>query len=251
MRIFVPETPRHLAIIMDGNGRWAQARNLPRIAGHRRGVEVVRKVVEDCRELGIEYLTLYAFSSENWGRPSDEVSALMGLLSRYLNSELKSMLKNGIRLRVIGETSRLPAPIQKVLDDTIAKTRDNTAMTLTLSLSYSGRNELVRACRALAQQVRDGKLEPEAIDEAAVDGALDTAGVPDPDLLIRTSGEVRISNFLLWQAAYAEFYFCDCYWPDFDRTVLQGAIDEYRRRQRRFGLTGEQLRGGDPSSQGG
>jgi len=247
----VSDIPRHLAIIMDGNGRWAQARSLPRIAGHRRGVEVVRQVVEDCRELGISYLTLYAFSSENWGRPTDEVSALMGLLSRYLRSELKQMLKNGIRLRVIGEIARLPVAIRQVLDDTIAKTAGNTAMTLTLALSYSGRNELVRACRSLAQQVRDGALDPETIDEALVSGALDNADIPDPDLLIRTSGEIRISNFLLWQAAYAEFYFCDCYWPDFDRTILQEAIDEYRRRQRRFGLTGEQLRGGDPSSQGG
>jgi len=247
----VSETPRHLAIIMDGNGRWAQARSLPRIAGHRRGVEVVRQVVEDCRELGVEYLTLYAFSSENWGRPSDEVSALMGLLSRYLKSELKAMLKNRIRLRVIGEIDRLPAPIKKVLDDILDQTRDNSAMTLTLALSYSGRNELVRACRALAQQAADGRLDPAVIDEGTIAGTLDTAGIPDPDLLIRTSGEVRISNFLLWQAAYAEFYFCDCYWPDFDRAMLQAAFDEYRRRQRRFGLTGEQLRSGDPPAQGG
>jgi len=247
----VVEIPRHLAIIMDGNGRWAQARHLPRIAGHRRGVEVVQAVVEDCRQRGIEYLTLYAFSSENWGRPSDEVSALMGLLSRYLRSELATMLKNGIRLRVIGEIERLPAAIRKVLRDILQKTSANTAMTLTLALSYGGRNEIVRACRTLAAQAQAGILDPLAVDDNAISAALDTAGIPDPDLLIRTSGEMRISNFLLWQAAYAEFYFCDCCWPDFNRETLQAALDEYRRRQRRFGLTGEQLPPGDSPQYGG
>ena len=245
------ETPRHLAIIMDGNGRWAQARQLPRIAGHRRGVEVVQKIVEDCRNRGIKYLTLYAFSSENWGRPSDEVSGLMSLLSHYLRSELKAMLKNGIRLRVIGEIERLPAAIRKVLQSILEQTRNNTAMTLTLALSYGGRNEIVRAVRSLAERVKGGTLEPASIDDAVISDALDTADIPDPDLLIRTSGEIRISNFLLWQAAYAEFYFCDCYWPDFDQATLQAALDEYRRRQRRFGLTGEQLQPGVPPVQGG
>lgn len=239
--------PRHLAIIMDGNGRWAEQRHLPRIVGHRRGVETVQRIVSACRARGIPYLTLYAFSSENWRRPVEEVGALMGLLGRYLQSELTTMLKEGIRLRVIGETGRLPADVRRVLDDTVAKTAGNSGMVLTLALSYGGRDELVRGMRRLAAAVQAGTLAPEEIDEAQIAAALDTVGIPDPDLLVRTSGEMRISNFLLWQLAYAELYFSDILWPDFDEPELQRALDVYAQRQRRFGLTGAQLEaeGGD------
>lgn len=233
--------PRHLAIIMDGNGRWAERRHLPRIFGHRRGVETVQEVVKECRTLGIRYLTLYAFSSENWRRPVDEVSALMGLLSRYLKSELETLLERRIRLQVIGEVSRLPADVRRVLDETMERTASNQEMVLTLALSYGARDELVRAARKLAFQVHRGSLDPEEIDEAAFAGALDTSGMPDPDLLIRTSGEMRISNFLLWQLAYTELYFSEVLWPDFDARELQTALQEFGRRQRRFGLTGAQI----------
>lgn len=233
--------PRHLAIIMDGNGRWAEKRRLPRILGHRRGVETVQEIVKECRTLGLRYLTLYAFSSENWRRPEDEVSALMGLLSRYLQTELATMLDQGIRLNVIGETSRLPPEVRQVLQETVARTAGNREMTLTLALSYGARNELVRAARRLAEAVQAGNLSPAAIDEQIFTGALDTGELPDPDLLIRTSGEMRISNFLLWQLAYTELYFTEVLWPDFSRQELNQAIREYSRRQRRFGLTGAQV----------
>lgn len=231
----------HLAIIMDGNGRWAEQRHLPRIVGHRRGVETVQRIVAACRARGIPYLTLYAFSSENWGRPVEEVGALMGLLGRYLQSELATMLQRGVRLRVIGEIARLPADVQRVLEETIARTAANTEMVLTLALSYGGRDEIIRGVRRLAARVAAGELAPENIDEATVAAALDTAGMPDPDLLIRTSGELRISNFLLWQLAYAELHFTDVLWPDFDEAELQNALDRFRQRQRRFGLTAAQL----------
>jgi undecaprenyl diphosphate synthase len=237
--------PRHLAIIMDGNGRWAEQRQLPRIAGHHRGVETVQAVVKECRAIGISYITLYAFSSENWGRPEEEVNALMGLLAEYLRSELKTMMARGIRLKVIGETNRLPVEARKVLDETVARTRDNHDMVLTLALSYGARNELVRAARCLAGEAIAGRMAPEDIDDRAVAGALDTADLPDPDLLIRTSGEMRISNFLLWQLAYTELYFSEVLWPDFDERELRRALKEYSRRQRRFGLTGEQVRTDD------
>jgi undecaprenyl diphosphate synthase len=237
--------PRHLAIIMDGNGRWAEQRQLPRIAGHHRGVETVQAVVKECRAIGISYITLYAFSSENWGRPEEEVNALMGLLAEYLRSELKTMMARGIRLKVIGETNRLPVEARKVLDETVARTRDNHDMVLTLALSYGARNELVRAARYLAGEAIAGRMAPEDIDDRAVAGALDTADLPDPDLLIRTSGEMRISNFLLWQLAYTELYFSEVLWPDFDERELRRALKEYSRRQRRFGLTGEQVRTDD------
>ena len=233
--------PRHLAIIMDGNGRWAEQRQLPRIAGHHRGVETVQAVVKECRAIGISYITLYAFSSENWGRPEEEVNALMGLLAEYLRSELKTMMARGIRLKVIGETNRLPVEARKVLDETVARTRDNHDMVLTLALSYGARNELVRAARYLAGEANAGRMAPEDIDDRAVAGALDTADLPDPDLLIRTSGEMRISNFLLWQLAYTELYFSEVLWPDFDERELRRALKEYSRRQRRFGLTGKQV----------
>ena len=229
--------PKHLAIIMDGNGRWAQRRHLPRILGHRKGVETVQTVVDECLSLGIRYLTLYAFSSENWGRPSDEVDALMGLLGNFLQRELKQMITRGIRLRAIGELERLPGNIRAVLDEITVRTADHEQLVLTLALSYGGRNELVRTARSLAREVAAGRLAPEAIDEECLANALDTAGLPDPDLLIRTSGETRISNFLLWQAAYAEFVFVEVLWPDFSAKHLRAALAEFARRERRFGLT--------------
>ena len=235
--------PRHLAVIMDGNGRWAEKRHLPRIFGHRRGVETVQEIVKECRSLGIRYLTLYAFSSENWRRPEEEVSALMGLLSRYLRSELETLLERRICLKVIGEVSRLPQEVSRILQETVERTSENPEMVLTLALSYGSRDELVRASRKMAEKVRDGTLAPEDIDEAVLGDALDTAELPDPDLLIRTSGEMRISNFLLWQLAYAELYFTEVLWPDFNQEELHRALREYSRRQRRFGLTGAQVEG--------
>ena len=243
--------PEHLAIIMDGNGRWAQERHLPRMIGHQKGVESVRKVVEECRALGIPYLTLYAFSSENWGRPAEEVSALMGLLARYLRKELKSLLEQKVCLKVIGEIERLPVNIREILSDIVMQTQDNSAMTLTLALSYGSRDEMLRACRSLAQGVLDGTFTPDSIDEGLFSSRLDTAGMPDPDFLIRTSGEMRISNFLLWQLAYSELYFCNVYWPDFDTEVLSAALAEFGQRKRRFGLTTEQLQQDTTGQKGG
>jgi undecaprenyl diphosphate synthase len=244
--------PRHIAIIMDGNGRWAENRNMPRILGHQRGVEAVQKIVTECRETGIPYLTLYAFSSENWGRPVAEVDALMGLLGTYLHSELATLLKRGIRLKVIGEIDRLPEEIRRILGQTISQTADNRDMVLTLALSYGSRNEMVRAVQAIGREVRSGRLDPERIGEMEISARLDTAGLPDPDLLIRTSGEHRISNFLLWQLAYTELYFSDALWPEFSPGELHKAIEEFSRRQRRFGLTGAQVRQDlDSSPEGG
>ncbi len=237
--------PQHLAIIMDGNGRWAEQRRLPRIIGHRKGVETVQTVVDECLALGIRHLTLYAFSSENWGRPRDEVDALMGLLGNYLQRELKRLPLKRIRLRAIGELDRLPPKIRAILEKVIASTANNRDLVLTLALSYGGRNELVRATRALAREAVAGRLDPDAIDESRLAATLDTAGLPDPDLLIRTSGETRISNFLLWQAAYAEFVFLEVLWPDFSAAHLRTALDEFSRRQRRFGLVGTQLEPGE------
>ena len=243
--------PKHLAIIMDGNGRWAQERHLPRIVGHQKGVESVRTVVEECRAAGIPYLTLYAFSSENWGRPAEEVSALMGLLARYLRNELKTLLTEKICLKVIGEIERLPKNIREILTDIISQTQNNRAMTLTLALSYGSRDEMLRACRSLAQDVLDGTCTPELINEELFSSRLDTSGIPDPDFLIRTSGEMRVSNFLLWQSAYTELYFSDVYWPDFDKAVLNEALAEFGQRSRRFGLTSEQLQKDDNDKKGG
>ena len=233
--------PEHLAIIMDGNGRWAQQRRLPRILGHRKGVETVQAVVDECLALGIRHLTLYAFSSENWGRPRDEVEALMRLLSTFLRREVTQMMSRGIRLRAIGELERLPVRVRAVLEDIVERSAHNRDLVLTLALSYGGRNELVRAARSLARAAAAGTLEPDAIDEACLAAVLDTAGLPDPDLMIRTSGETRLSNFLLWQAAYAEFVFLDVLWPDFSATDLRKALVEFSRRERRFGLTAAQL----------
>src|SRR5512140_1752724 len=205
--------PRHVAIIMDGNGRWAQQRGLSRIEGHKRGKDSVRAVVEAARRLGISHLSLFAFSTENWKRPRREVAALMSLLRRYLRTELRKMMKNEIRLLAIGDIGRLPESLQEELQATIEATKDNHRMTVVLAVSYGGREDIVQATRALARDVRAGRLDPEAVDERTLGGYLSTAGIPDPDLLIRTSGEMRISNFFLWQSAYTEIYFADTLWP--------------------------------------
>lgn len=232
--------PRHVAVIMDGNGRWATGRGLTRVQGHRRGKESVREIVETAREIGIEVLTLYAFSSENWNRPEREVGALMSLLRRYLRTELKKMMRYEIRLRAIGNLRKLPSDVLTELRQVERQTRNNKRMTVQLAVSYGGREEIVRAARALAREVRDGNLKPEQIDEDSFAGALDTAGIPDPDLLIRTSGEQRISNFMMWQLAYTEIYITDILWPDFRRDEFLAAMESYKERQRRFGLTAEQ-----------
>jgi len=233
--------PRHVAIIMDGNGRWATQRGLSRVQGHRRGKESVREIVETAREIGIEFLTLYAFSTENWERPEREVGALMALLRRYVRSELSKMMKNGIRLIAIGNLRRLPREVLADLRAAEHATRRNTGMTVQLAVSYGAREEIVAAARRLARQVRDGAIAPEDIDEEAFSASLMTAGVPDPDLLIRTSGEMRLSNFLLWQVAYSELYVTDALWPDFRREQFLAALDDYRCRERRFGKTTAQL----------
>lgn len=227
--------PRHVAVIMDGNGRWAQQRGLSRIEGHRHGKDSVRAIVETSRRLGIEYLSLFAFSTENWHRPRREVNALMGLLRRYLRSELGRMMENDIRLRAIGDIKRLPPALQDDLRATMEATRHNRAMTVVLAVSYGGRQELVTAARNLAHDVRAGRLDPEEIDERLFDGYLDTAGIPDPDLLIRTSGEMRVSNFFLWQLAYCEIYITPILWPEFREKHFLDALRHYQQRQRRFG----------------
>jgi undecaprenyl diphosphate synthase len=230
--------PRHVAIIMDGNGRWARRRGKPRIFGHTRGAERVRGTVELCRKLGIEVLTLYAFSDENWGRPKEEVSFLMDMLGRFLRSEIATMKKNGIRFRTIGRTERLPRSAQQWIEKAAAETAANTGMVLNLALSYGGRGEILQAVKRIAAS---GPV-PEDLREDQIAAHLDTAGLPDPDLIIRTSGEQRISNFLLWQAAYAELYFTEVLWPDFDEKELLTALLDFQKRSRRFGLTGEQVR---------
>ncbi len=227
--------PDHLAMIMDGNGRWARKRLFNRVRGHERGMEVVRTVVRTCRELEIPYLTLYAFSTENWARPQAEVSALMALLRKFLTGERAEMMDNQIRLSAIGEIDRLPAEVRRNLDETLTLTADNTGMVLNLALSYGSRAEIVQMARALARRAADGTLDPDAITTETVAGHLYTAGMPDPDLLIRTSGEMRISNFLLWQIAYAEIFITPTLWPDFTREELLDILDAFSRRERRFG----------------
>jgi len=230
--------PVHVAIIMDGNGRWAKSRGLPRTAGHKRGAESVRAAVNAAGELGISYLTLFGFSSENWKRPLGEVRDLMGLLRLYLRSEVKDLHKNGVRLRVVGDRARLDPDIVKLIEDSEAKTAGNTKLTLVLALSYGGRQEIVEAARRLAEDAVAGRVNPADIDEAAFSRRLFTADIPDPDLLIRTSGEKRISNFLLWQCAYAEMVFLDVLWPDFSKLDLEHAIRDYHGRDRRYGAIG-------------
>jgi undecaprenyl diphosphate synthase len=233
--------PRHLAIIMDGNGRWAEQRNLPRVFGHRQGVDAVKKIVEESRRLGISCLTLYAFSSENWGRPAEEVAALMELLSLFLQKELDNLLQQNIRLNVIGDIAQLPAEVRQVLERTIARTAGNEQMVLTLALSYGARSEILCAVRTLVDDVVSGRMSADRIDEEVFCLALETRSLPDPDLLIRTSGEMRISNFLLWQLAYSELYFTDVLWPDFGVADLHQALVDFTSRQRRFGLTAQQV----------
>ena len=230
--------PNHVAIIMEGNGRWAKARGLPRGAGHRRGADAVRRVVRGAGELGIPVLTLFAFSTENWTRPADEVSDLMGLLRHYLRNELEELGRNGARLRVIGDRERLATDIVRDITDAETRTRTNTRIDVNICVNYGSRDEIVRATRSLARRVAAGEILPERIDEACFERELLTAGVPDPDLLIRTSGEQRISNFLLWQCAYAELVFVDTLWPDFDKSHLEEAVAEFRRRERRYGGVG-------------
>jgi undecaprenyl diphosphate synthase len=226
---------RHLAIIMDGNGRWAKARRLPRIAGHRAGVEAVRRVVEAAPDLGIEMLTLYAFSTENWKRPADEVTDLMGLLRHYIRSEINELHKNGVKLDFIGDFRALQPDLVKLLDDARALTAGNSKLTLIMALNYGGQDELVRAARSLAADAAAGKLDPATITAETLGGRLDTAGMPPPDLVLRTSGEMRLSNFLLWQSAYAEFVATDILWLDFNRAALADTVAEFATRERRFG----------------
>jgi len=227
--------PTHVAVIMDGNGRWANARGLPRTAGHRQGAEAVRRTVEGSIELGISYLTLFGFSAENWNRPATEIDDLMGLLRRYLQAELKRLHKENIRLRVIGDRSRLPPDVVQQIGDAEVLTQNGRRLNLTIAISYSGRQDILRAARTLARAVAAGKMDPDSIDETAFAAALYTAGIPDPDLLIRTSGEQRISNFLLWQSAYSELVFFNKLWPDFGKEDLADAVREYQQRDRRYG----------------
>ena len=227
--------PRHVAIIMDGNGRWAKKRFLPRAAGHRAGVEAVRKVTRAARAMGIEALTLYAFSSENWRRPESEVSDLMGLLRLFIRSDLDELVRENVRLRVIGDYRRFAPDLVKMVDDALARTAANSGPILVIALNYGAQAELVAATRALAADAAAGRIDPTAIDEAAIEARLETADLPPLDLLIRTSGEHRLSNFLLWQAAYAELLFVDTLWPDFDAPHLADAVQSYGRRVRRFG----------------
>ena len=233
--------PRHVAIIMDGNGRWAQARGLPRTVGHRRGVEAVREAVRTAGDLRIPYLTLFAFSSENWARPQDEVQELMGLLKLFIRRDLADLHREGVCVKVIGARHNLPADILGLLEEAENLTRENTAMTVVIAFNYGSRDELVRAARRLAERAAAGELDPASIDAASLDECLDTAGIPDPDLVIRTSGELRLSNFLLWQTAYAEFAFLPCLWPDFDRRAFEDAVRDYATRDRRFGRVSREI----------
>ncbi len=232
-----PQPPAHIAIIMDGNGRWAKARGLPRVAGHQRGAEAARIAVRSCGELGVKYLTLYAFSSENWKRPATEVDDLMSLLRYYLRREIGSLAEQGVRLRFIGSRERLAPDIITEIEDSEARTRANSGLTLVVALNYGSHEEIVQAARSLAEDVAAGALRPSDIDEARFAERLSTSDIPNPDLLIRTSGEQRLSNFLLWQAAYSELVFLDACWPDFNRESLEQAIREFHSRDRRFGAT--------------
>ncbi|MBR1394215.1 MAG: isoprenyl transferase [Prevotella sp.] len=231
--------PQHIAIIMDGNGRWAMERGKDRSFGHQAGVDAVRCITSECTRLGVKYLTLYTFSTENWNRPADEVAALMGLVLTSLEDEI--FMKNNVRFRVVGDRSRIPADVNRKLAETEEHTANNDAMTMVVALSYSSKLELTRATQLIAQEVKDGRLNVEDIDEKTIDSHLWTSFMPDPELLIRTGGELRISNYLLWQIAYSELYFCDTYWPDFDEAALHKAIASYQQRQRRFGKTEAQV----------
>lgn len=240
-QINLEKLPKHIAIIMDGNGRWAKGKGMPRVFGHKSGVKAVRETTEAAAELGIEYLTLYAFSTENWNRPAFEVKALMTLLVETIKGEVKTLNKNNIRLQAIGDISKLPEKSYKALLKAIDDTKQNTRMTLVLALNYSAKWEIMNAVKDLATQVESGKLKAEDLDENVFANALETKGMPDPELLIRTSGETRISNFLLWQIAYSELYFTPIFWPDFRKKDLFEAVLNYQQRERRFGKTSEQL----------
>ena len=227
--------PRHVAVIMDGNGRWAKRQGLPRIMGHKRGVDALKELLRCCKDWGIEALTAYAFSTENWGRPLEEVDFLMTLFERVLRQELREMMEEDVRIRFVGNLSALPPSLQAEIEGSMAQTQNNQAVTFTVATNYGGRQEIVEACRAIASQVQQGKLQPDQIDAALFERHLYTTGVCDPDLLIRTSGEMRISNFLLWQMAYAELYITETLWPDFDRAEFHRALCAYQQRDRRFG----------------
>ena len=231
--------PRHIAIIMDGNGRWATERGKDRSYGHQAGVEAVRRITSECVRLGVKYLTLYTFSTENWNRPADEVAALMGLVLSNLEEEI--FMKNNVRFRVIGDLSRIPTKVQRKLRETEVHTEKNSAMTMVVALSYSSRWEITKTVQDIAADVHDGRLKVSAVNEQLISERLETNFMPDPDLLIRTGGELRVSNYLLWQIAYTELYFCDTYWPDFDEAALRQAIESYQSRQRRYGKTEEQV----------
>jgi len=235
------EIPSHIAIIMDGNGRWARQRGKTRIEGHVAGVDAVRDVVEACAQLGMGYLTLFTFSTENWKRPEKEISALMQLLIRVLRKEAQELHSNNVRLNVIGNLEQLPAKVSGTLLRTMELTKDNTGLVLSIALSYSGKWDILQACRKMAEEIAGGRLSVGDINEELLESKLSTRGIPDPELLIRTSGEFRISNFLLWQSAYSEIYFTNTYWPDFRRGQLYDAIRDFQQRERRFGLTSEQL----------
>jgi undecaprenyl diphosphate synthase len=229
------ETPRHVAIIMDGNGRWASARGLPRGEGHRRGVEALRKTVRAAGEMGISYLTIFSFSAENWTRPASEIRDLMGLLRRFIRNDLAELHQNRVKVRVIGERGDLDPDIRRLLEEAEELTKDNDKLTLVVAFNYGARQEIARAAAKLAARVKAGEIDPSAVTADAIGQNLDAPDLPDPDLFIRTSGEQRLSNFLLWQSAYSELVFVPTYWPDFDRAALEGAIAEYHRRERRFG----------------
>ncbi len=230
-----PARPRHVAIIMDGNGRWASKRGLPRSVGHRKGVEAVRRTVRAAIDLGIPYLTLYSFSSENWSRPADEIDDLMGLMKRFIRRDLAELHQAGVKIRVIGERDNVEPELLALIDEACELTRENQALTLVIAFNYGARAEIAKAARRLAEAVAAGDMRAEEITVEAVDGALDTAGIPDPDLLVRTSGEMRVSNFLLWQIAYTEFVFLDACWPEFGRELLEEALARFGVRERRFG----------------
>ncbi|HXF88431.1 MAG TPA: isoprenyl transferase [Xanthobacteraceae bacterium] len=229
------EVPRHVAIIMDGNGRWAAARGLPRAEGHRRGVEALRRTVRAAAEVGVSILTIFSFSSENWSRPAAEVRDLMGLLRRFIRHDLADLHRNGVRVRVIGDRDNLEADIRRLLEEAEELTRGNDRLTLVVAFNYGARQEIARAARRIAEEVASGRLAPEAVTADLLGRYLDAGDLPDPDLIIRTSGEQRLSNFLLWQAAYSELVFVPIYWPDFDHAAFESALVEYRRRERRFG----------------
>ena len=240
-QINLEKVPQHIAIIMDGNGRWAKQKGMPRVLGHRSGVKSVRDVTEAAARIGVKYLTLYAFSTENWNRPPSEVMALMSLLVETIKGEIRDLNKNGVRLTAIGDIEALPPATLKTLKEGIEQTKDNQRVTLVLALNYSAKWEILRASRVLAERVKAGELLPENISEAMFEQELSTHGIPDPELLIRTSGEARLSNFLLWQVAYAELYFTPVFWPDFGKEELFQAILSYQNRERRFGKISEQL----------